>query len=223
MGDSFNRAVDKLPKKLTHLYCGNAFNHSVNTLPSNLKYLNLGDAFATNCDTLPSSLETLIVQDTSFFQKLPETLRSIDGLLSIFGYCVTSFTGLADITNEYPSNLTLLSFTDQFDKPLYPNCVPPTITILRLGEQFNSAIKWLPPNLKCLIFGEHFNQALPELPGTIMELYFGYNSVFDQPLNGKLPANLKSLSLLSVYSHRITLWPALGTRLGLVRCLCKLF
>ncbi|EFA77733.1 hypothetical protein PPL_12345 [Heterostelium album PN500] len=91
------------------------------------------------------------------------------------------------------NNVKSLHFGAQFNQPLTPGSLPPTITSLSLSEHFNQPldIDSLPSSLTSLVFGPHFNQELR--PGVLPQSlrYLELGETFNQPFgHGSLPPNL---------------------------------
>lgn len=77
------------------------------------------------------------------------------------------------------------------------SCLPPSLTTLEFGENFNSLPFPLPPNLINLKFGRKFNQNLEYIPSFLRKLQF--LGSFDHPLPN-LPSTLTKLKISGSFS-----------------------
>ena len=82
-----------------------------------------------------------------------------------------------------PPTLTHLTFGMNFNQRV--ERLPPTLTYLRLGTDFNQIINAFPPTLTHLRFGSGFNQIINAFPPTLTHLTFG--SDFNQIINAFPP------------------------------------
>jgi hypothetical protein len=100
-----------------------------------------------------------------------------------------------------PPSLTYLKFGDDFDSHVDP--LPPSLLVLIFGKSFNCKIAHL-PNLRYLEFGEHFNNSI-HLPSTLKKVVFGKK--FDQLVT--FPDGLEVLKFHahSEFSHPIDQLP----------------
>jgi hypothetical protein len=103
-----------------------------------------------------------------------------------------------------PPSLTHLTFG--FDFNLVVNHWPQNVTHLTFGYTFNLPVKKLPKSLIHLIFGKQFNQAFNDPPPALQLLHFGRD--FKQSIEN-LPNTLQTL--LTFTSGPITLPPCLST------------
>lgn len=126
------------------------------------------------------------------------------------------------LSGVIPPNVKVLILSDDFNQPISSGMLPDSIEELWFGENFNRSINngAIPKNVKKLNFGHYFNQKIignipngvkdlsfgPEfakqisgaIPDSIEKLWFG-NLLFDQPILGKIPQNLKRLILPKRY------------------------
>lgn len=106
---------------------------------------------------------------------------------------------------RFPPNLTELKLKGLWNGMLPLHALPPTLSILKFGHEFNQPIQKLPDSLEHLSFGIKFNQALPPLPKGLRSLTFvrkDWGSFYNQPLP-ELPEGLQCLDFGSNFNQRL--------------------
>eukprot|EP01112_Ceratiomyxa_fruticulosa_P018821 TRINITY_DN6075_c0_g1_i1.p1 TRINITY_DN6075_c0_g1~~TRINITY_DN6075_c0_g1_i1.p1 ORF type:complete len:376 (-),score=56.78 TRINITY_DN6075_c0_g1_i1:146-1219(-) len=182
----FTYPIKNLPPNLTHLYLPNEYNHPIE-LPTKLKHFRVGTQWDQPVDMLPQSVTHLYLGDSHFnhpIYNLPPNLQT----------------------------LTLSKYISYYN--LVIEFLPQTITFLYFGDNFNEPITAgnLPPHLTHLILGQNFNRSIAQLPVTITHLHVDY--CFNQPINSILPPKLQHLLINSNYFDReVTSLPASLTQL----------
>ena len=111
---------------------------------------------------------------------------------------------------KYPSNLTHLTFGDDFNQPI--DNLPNSLTHLTLGYTFNQPINNLPDSITYLKLGFEFNQPINNLPNTITHLTLGYN--FNQLIDN-LPSLITHLTLGNEFIQPLNNLPSTITHLTL--------
>lgn len=200
----------QLPRSLLHftIYA----THEVNgflSFPPFLKSLFItGDI---NHGPFPSSLLSLTYLNHANYEINTESLPLLRHL--------NTFKLNQNLMKNLPSSLTELSLHEFFDKALLPSSLkkldislalyslpplPPNITHLKIGEEFNHNIDSLPPSLKILSIGDSFNQPINSLPPSLTSLTLG--DKFNHPVDN-LPLSLIYLSLGMAFSQPVNNLP----------------
>jgi hypothetical protein len=191
-GMRFNKTINVLPDKLSHLSLGMRFNQDI-TLNKSMYRLDLGMHFNRKLDDIifPTTLCILILSDNfnQVITNVPMTLLKIH-----FGY-------------EYEHVLPLL---------------PDSLLILINSDEFNHAIVKWPESLMSLTFGTEFNRKVTVLPNKLQTLKFGWNfnqnisavkfpqCLYTITFGGEFKQSLKKVTFLELaivhdYSSKITI------------------
>jgi hypothetical protein len=93
------------------------------------------------------------------------------------------------VDNNLPPNLTHLTFGGNFNQTV--DNLPSNLIHLTFGYTFNQFVNKLPINLTHLTFGVDFNQIITNYPPNLTHLKFGH--FFDQSVDN-LPVNLTHLT-----------------------------
>jgi len=115
---------------------------------------------------------------------------------------------------EYPlGEINTIIIYGHFDHPI--DNLPPSITHLYLGIDFNQNVDNLPHGLKHLTFGFLFNKPVDNLPNSLEYLKFGYS--FNQKVDN-LPNSLTELEFEGNFNNSIDNLPdsIICLKLGLI-------
>jgi hypothetical protein len=141
-------------KYLKELYCCNNKITEIINIPNTLKYLNCSNNKITLLLNLPDEMTGLNCKK-----------NPIKELYYPFDIKPT----------KYPSNLTHLTFCDNFNQPI--DNLPNSITHLTLGNKFNQQIDNLPNSITHLTLGNKFNQQIDNLPNSLKLLMVQINTL----------------------------------------------
>lgn len=190
-------AIDNLPPQLTHLEISSFVSHCHN-LPLSLTHL---ITCYKEVDYLPPSLThlTLTYLPADSADNLPTTLThlslhfhccNIDHLPSSLTHLKLAF---APPNIDYlPHSLRYLSISEGYINYNICDHLPPYLTHLHLGGEFNAPVDNLPPCLTHLSLGDYFNQPIDHLPASLLSLKLGYG--FTHTVDN-LPQSLRYLCL----------------------------
>lgn len=110
----------------------------------------------------------------------------------------TPVTSLDDL----PPSLTELDIGDQFNTLI--NNLPRSLSKLSVGSNFNQEINNLPPFLAHLTIGNSFNRSINYLPSSLK--HFTVGNAFNQPLSS-LPPSIQTLDIGSSFNFPINKLP----------------
>ena len=102
------------------------------------------------------------------------------------------------ISNNLPPSITHLTFGLDYNKPT--NNLPQSITHLTFGEDYNQPTNNLPQSITHLTFDGDYNQPTNNLPQSITHLTFGGD--YNQPTNN-LPQSITHLTFGGNYNQPI--------------------
>jgi len=155
----------------------------ITSLPRELRTLRMFcSCYFPDLDFIPRNLQYLYIQAGSSggsIQNLPPTMQ---------------FLTLSTLDNQtpfpivnLPPNLTSLSLYGNYSPTGLGNLLPPTLKFLYLTGKFSSKLDSIPPNLTDLCIGKEFNHPLPKLPLTLRVLkLYGETNVGKLPLPPRL-------------------------------------
>lgn len=165
------------------------------------------ESSVTDAGNLPCFLAHLaITKNTTNLNNLPPSLCS---LIFINNNTIKEYLDLRQKI-YFPPSLTNLEF------PLNDHCtweiqeLPKSLKKLKLG--YNLTHLKLPPFLTHLTLGHDFNNPVDNLPSTLIFLKFGNN--FNQPVDN-LPPTLKYLKICGSFDQSVNLLPISLTHLSL--------
>jgi hypothetical protein len=165
-GSNFNQSVDKLLSSITHISFDYQFNRNIDALPDSITHLTFYGCFNQAIRAFPPRLKYLKLKQ--YFNQplrlLPRTLKHLE-LGTDFNQPIN------DMVHRIPFGVEYLEFGSHFNKPI-KDAFP--------MKGYHGIRNYIPPTVTNLIFGWQFNQDISEtIPASVTHLKFGYDFCID--------------------------------------------
>lgn len=203
--------ITNIPYSLKYLNCSNNKIKSLLELPNEIKCIKckknplevLEYPINVKPSKYPSNLKKIIFEQ-NFNQPIDNLPNT---LIEIYFSELSKFNKSLDCL---PNSLKILTLGNNYNQPI--DNLPTSLTELTLGNNYNQPLDYLPQSMTHLTIGRNwfkyfhasckFNQPINNLPTSLIELIFSDESIFQKSLDN-LPNSLKKIRISGYYTGSI--------------------